>query len=263
MNEFNLANIGRPLAKITGGKLDKRLVSVAPSGEVNPQTDKTFCNITLPDDAKFQIVPDTKKERDILYITGPSGSGKTTFTAGYLEQYKKKFPKNPIYIFSALKSDETLDKISGVKRIKIGANLVADPLEIDDLKDSCCVFDDIDVISDKKHREAVYKILNSILETGRHTKTTCINTNHLPTNKGETRRILNESHIVVYFPHSGSVRGVNYLLQDYVGLSKIEIACIKKMPSRWCCIFKNYPQILMTERSMWFVGAGDDSDDSD
>ncbi len=90
MNEFNLANIGRPLAKITGGALDKRLISVAPQGEVNSKTDKTFSCLTLPEDATFQVVPDTTKERDILYITGPSGSGKTTFTAGYLEQYKKK-----------------------------------------------------------------------------------------------------------------------------------------------------------------------------
>jgi hypothetical protein len=51
MNEFNLANIGRPLAKITGGKLDKRLISVAPSGEVNNSTDKTFTCLNLPDDA--------------------------------------------------------------------------------------------------------------------------------------------------------------------------------------------------------------------
>ena len=260
MNEFNLANVGRPIAKITGGKLDKRLISVAPQGEVNPQTDKTFCNLHLPEDAKFQIVPDTNKERDILYITGASGSGKTTFTAGYLEQYKKKFPKNPIYIFSALKEDETLDKIKGVKRIKIGANLLSDPIDIDDLKDSCCVFDDIDVIGDKKHREAVYKVLNSILETGRHTKTSCINTNHLPTNKGETRRILNEAHVVVYFPHSGSVRGINYLLQDYVGLSKEEISYIKKQNSRWACIYKNFPQIIMLEKQMFFVGQDCDSD---
>jgi len=261
MNEFNLANIGRPLAKITGGKLDKRLISVAPSGDVNPKTDKTFTALTLPEDGKFQIVPDSKKERDILYITGASGSGKTTFTAGYLEQYKKKYPKNAIYIFSALKEDETLDKIKGVQRIKIGANLVSDPLEIDDFKDSCCVFDDIDVIGDKKHREEVYKILNKILETGRHTKTSCINTNHLPTNKGETRRILNESHAVVYFPHSGSVRGTNYLLTEYVGISKNEIAAIKKMSTRWCCIFKNYPQVIMTEKSMWLVGADGEEDD--
>lgn len=261
MNEFNLANIGRPLAKIMGGKLDKRLVSVAPQGEVDPQTDKTLCNVNLPDDAKFQIVPDTKKERDILYITGASGSGKSTFTVGYLEQYKKKYPKNPIYVFSALKEDETLDKVKGLKRIKIGPNLVAEPITIDDLKDSCCVFDDIDVIGDKKQREAVYRTLNEILECGRHSATSCLVTNHLPTNKGDTRRVLNEAHVVVYFPHSGSVRGINYLLQDYVGLSKIEIDGIKRLPTRWCAIFKNYPQIIMTERNMWFVGAGLSDDD--
>lgn len=262
MNEFNLANIGRPLAKIMGGKLDKRLVSVAPQGEVNPETDKTLCSVNLPDDAKFQIVPDTKKERDIIYITGASGSGKSTFTVGYLEQYKKKYPKNPIYVFSALKEDETLDKVKGLKRIKIGPNLVSDPIDpLVDLKDSCCVFDDIDVISDKKQREAVYKILNTILECCRHSNTSCINTNHMPTNKGDTRRVLNEAHVVVYFPHSGSVRGINYLLQDYVGLSKIEIDGIKRLPTRWCAIFKNYPQIIMTERNMWFVGAGLSDDD--
>jgi hypothetical protein len=261
MNEFNLANVGRPLAKITGGKLDKRLVSVAPSGEVDGETDKTFCNIHLPEDAKFQIVPDATKERDILYITGASGSGKSTFVSGYLEQYKKKYSKNPIYIFSALKEDEKLDKIKGIKRVKIGPNLVADPITIDDLKDSCCVFDDIDVIQDKKQREAVYKTLNEILECGRHKNCSCLVTNHLPTNKGDTRRVLNEAHAVVYFPHSGSVRGINYLLQDYVGLSKDEIKYIKKQNSRWACIFKNFPQIIMLEKQMFFVG--DDGEDSD
>jgi hypothetical protein len=40
-----------------------------------------------------------------------------------------------------------------------------------------------------------------------------------------------------------------------VGISKNEIAAIKKMSTRWCCIFKNYPQVIMTEKSMWLVGA--------
>jgi hypothetical protein len=53
---------------------------------------------------------------------------------------------------------------------------------------------------------------------------------------------------------------VNYLLTEYVGLSKQEIIAIKKTPSRWCAIFKNFPQIIMTERQMWFVG-GDEDDD--
>jgi len=253
MNEFNLVKTGRPLCKILDGKLNGTIISVAPRGDVNVNT---FPVIRLPEESKFQIIPDSTKERDILYITGASGSGKTTFTAGYIKEYKKTYKKNEIYVFSALKEDETLDKL-GIQRVKVGNNLIEDPLTIDDFKNSLVIFDDIDVISDKKVREAVYKILNSILETGRHTKTSCINTNHLPTAKNETRRILNEAHAIVYFPHSGSVRGINYLLTDYVGLTKEDIQVIKGMKSRWCCIFKNYPQIAMTERQLWFVGEDD------
>jgi len=253
MNEFNLVKTGRPLCKILDGKLNGTIISVAPRGDVNVNT---FPVIRLPEESKFQIIPDSTKERDILYITGASGSGKTTFTAGYIKEYKKTYKKNEIYVFSALKEDETLDKL-GIQRVKVGNNLIEDPLTIDDFKNSLVIFDDIDVISDKKVREAVYKILNSILETGRHTKTSCINTNHLPTAKNETRRILNEAHAIVYFPHSGSVRGINYLLTDYVGLTKEDIQVIKGMKSRWCCIFKNYPQIAMTERQLWLVGEDD------
>jgi len=250
---LNLVKTGRPLCKILDGKLNGTIISVAPRGDVNVNT---FPVIRLPEESKFQIIPDSTKERDILYITGASGSGKTTFTAGYIKEYKKTYKKNEIYVFSALKEDETLDKL-GIQRVKVGNNLIEDPLTIDDFKNSLVIFDDIDVISDKKVREAVYKILNSILETGRHTKTSCINTNHLPTAKNETRRILNEAHAIVYFPHSGSVRGINYLLTDYVGLTKEDIQVIKGMKSRWCCIFKNYPQIAMTERQLWFVGEDD------
>lgn len=250
MNEFNLVKEGRPLCKVIDGKLNGTIISVAQKGDVNKNT---FSIIRLPQESKFQIIPDYNKERDIIYITGASGSGKTTFTAGYIKEYKKTYKKNEIYVFSALKEDETLDKL-GIKRVNVGKNLIEDPLTIDDFKNSLVIFDDIDVISDKKVREAVYKILNAILETGRHTKTSCVNTNHLPTAKNETRRVLNEAHAIVYFPHSGSVRGINYLLTDYVGLTKEDIQVIKGMKSRWCCIYKNYPQIAMTERNLWFVG---------
>ncbi|MFM6267246.1 MAG: ATPase/DNA packaging protein, partial [Dolichospermum sp.] len=53
-----------------------------------------------------------------MYITGPSGSGKSTYTRKYLEQYVKKFKGRPIYLFSSLPSDESLDKVKP-KRIKL------------------------------------------------------------------------------------------------------------------------------------------------
>ena len=59
----------------------------------------------------IQQIPDKETERSILYITGSSDSGKSYYTRKYILEYKKNFPKNNIYIFLSLHSDETLDKI--------------------------------------------------------------------------------------------------------------------------------------------------------
>ena len=84
-------------------------------------------------------------------------------------------------MFSSLSSDESLDNIKP-KRIKLDDSLHTDLVKANAFKESVCIFDDIDVISYKKIREAVYNILNQILWIGRHFSIHCIVTNHLPTN---------------------------------------------------------------------------------
>lgn len=246
---LNLEKVGRPLAVIEGGKNNSKCVSCyADDSEEGETVRKRFNQMRLTD-GKFQHLPNPETERTILYITGPSGSGKTTYTANYLKHYKKTFKKNPVYVFSALPEDEGLDFLEP-KRVKIDESLVTDPLSAADFVDSCVVMDDVDVIGDKKIREAVYGILNQILEVGRHYRISCIVTNHLPTAGKDTRRILNEAHSITFFPHSGSKRGLNYLLEEYLGLDKSDIRKLKKSKSRWATIFKNYPQIAMTEKSI-------------
>ena len=50
---------------------------------------KEFRQLKIANDSKFQHIPDTTKEKEILYITGPSGPGKSTYTRKYLAQYVK------------------------------------------------------------------------------------------------------------------------------------------------------------------------------
>jgi len=259
---LNLNKVGRPLARIDGGKYSGRVVSV--SDQFNANQDEAsdgliqeFRQLKIANDSKFQQVPDTTKEREILYITGPSGSGKSTYTRKYLEQYKKKYKTRDIYLFSSLPSDESLDKIKP-KRIKLNDSLYNDPIKVEELRESICIFDDIDVISEKKIREAVYDILNQVLEIGRHYKIHCVVTNHLPTNGKETRRILNEAHTVTYFPHSAGGK-IKYLLEEYIGLDKKQIAYIKKQNSRAATIYKNYPQCYMLEHEISLLNIHDDS----
>ena len=50
------------------------------------------------------------------------------------------------------------------------------------------ISDDVDVISNNRIREAIYHLLDQVLEIGRHFYVTCLVTNHLPSNRSETRR---------------------------------------------------------------------------
>jgi len=262
---LNLNKVGRPLAKIDGGKYSGHVVSVSDqflnNKEEKDNLIKEFRQLKIANDSKFQHIPDTTKEREILYITGPSGSGKSTYTRKYLEQYKKKFKNRPIYLFSSLPSDESLDKVQP-KRIKLDETIHTDPIAVEELKESICIFDDIDVISDKKIREGVYTILNQVLEIGRHYKIHCVVTNHLPTNGKDTRRILNEAHTVTYFPHSAGGK-IKYMLEEYVGLDKKQIAYMKRQNSRACTIFKNYPQCYLLEHEIGLLNLHDDDSEKE
>ena len=154
---LNMSDEGRPLAMIVvGGKYDKEVISV--SDKFSKDDDaliKELKQLKIPNDAKLQQVPDTTKEREIVYMTGPSGSGKSTYIRKYLEQWKKKKNKDKeIYMFSSLPEDESLDDVKP-QRIKLDSSIYEEPIEVEEFKDSVVIFDDIDVISDKKIRDAV------------------------------------------------------------------------------------------------------------
>ena len=76
-------------------------------------------------------------------------------------------------MFSSLPEDESLDDVKP-QRIRLDSSINEERLEVEEFKDSVIIFDDIDVISDKKIRDAVYNILNKVLEIGRHFKITCL-----------------------------------------------------------------------------------------
>lgn len=243
------SGFGRPIAKA-----GKKLITIVTNQEEIDQNEipvRTAIVLAKTDPLKFQQVVDTEADRSILYITGPSGSGKSTYTLNYLKEYRLTFKKRPIYVLSALKEDETLDKLSGLKRILIDDKIHTQPLDAEMFAESCVVADDVDVIGDTKQRAAVITLINQILEIGRHYKTTLIMTNHLATNGRDTRRILNEANTVTFFPHSGSSRGIKYLMTEYCGIDKKDLVKAKKSGSRWCTIYKNYPTMMMTEKEVW------------
>ena len=175
------------------------------------------------DNETFQLIP-SDRERDILYVTGASGSGKSWFCKSYIMEYIKSHPKNPIYVFSSIGDDKSIDSIKNLKRVQINdPEFLEDDIDLTEFKDSLVLFDDTDCIRNKHIKDKVDGILNMILETGRHQNISVIYTSHIACNGKSTRTILNEAHSYTIFPLSLGNRTMKNLLDSYLGLDTAQI----------------------------------------
>jgi hypothetical protein len=255
---MNLEGIGQPIAII---KSDDKKKQVLPTIYVDDSdaARTSYNQLLLKPKEKFQQIPNPKTERQIIYVTGRSGSGKSYFTLHYCNEYKKLYPDRPVYLFSALESDETLDKLKGLKRIKLSDDFCNDnEIEAEDFKESLVIFDDTDVISSKTIRNKVNQIMNQILQIGRHFQISCIITTHTCCNGNSTKIILNEAHSVVIFPNGLGNRSMKYLLDSYLGLDKNQIKKIKNLNSRWVSINKSFPMCILSEKEAFVIKPNDD-----
>jgi hypothetical protein len=204
-------------------------------------------------DGVFEIIPSANGDRECSYAGAPSGSGKSYWVGSYARQYNKLYPKNKVFLFSKVEDDVSLKGIKNLITVKLDYQLVDDPITTEELKDSLCIFDDTDTIKDKDIRLAINELKSDILETGRHFNVTTVITSHLLCNRNETKTVLNESHNYIVYPSSGSAYQIKYLLRNYVGLGNEDIRNIFKLNSRWVCIRKNYPQIVISEHKIYLV----------
>jgi hypothetical protein len=202
---------------------------------------------------KGTIVPYPNPEtRDVIYVAGPSGAGKSTFCESYMQMYKTQFPKNKIYIFSRLDKDPAFDNIK-VIRIKLDEELINDPINPIELKNSLVLFDDIDTIPNDKIRESVSKLRDDLLETGRHQGIYLLITSHLLMDYKKTRTILNEAQMVILYPKSGSTYHMQRYMKVYAGLQKSDIDKILNLPSRWVGIHKSYPNYVIYSSGVYLL----------
>lgn len=259
---LNFEAIGIPIAIIANKDEDKKKTRannpIVCVSETDSGLAKPFTELSLRDreDQYFQLIPNPETERQILYITGSSGSGKSYFTKKYCREFARIFPKRPIIMISSVDKDDSVDDIKNLKRMKIKTKeFLDDEFSIDDFKDCLVIFDDTDCITDKKLRTKVNSILGMILETGRHTNTYCIYTSHLATAGNDTKRILNESHSITFFPKTMGGRMMKYLCENYLGLDKKEIDHLKRIPSRSITVMKTYPKVVLGDKDVFLLSS--------
>ena len=209
--------------------------------------------IDLKGDLKFQQIP-SASERDVLYVSGMSGSGKSFYTSEFLKQYHKRWPKRDVFLFSSIDEDKCLDSLKFVKRVDIKKpEFLAMDLSAKDFPDSCVIFDDCDVITNKAIKKHVFLILDSILQTGRHAKTTCVYTSHAACNGLATKIILAEATSITIFPLTSGNKNLKYLCDGYLGLDKHQIADLKKIKGRWVTCVRAWPRCILTEQRCYLL----------
>jgi len=216
--------------------------------DIKPPSD-----IKLPNDSRFEIVPNTDKTaRDCVYIAGMSGAGKSFFGRSYAENYQKLFPDRKVYLVSKLNEDETLDSMKKPpQRINLDS-LVGEPLKLEEFTEPCLIiFDDFDTL-EKPYDKVVRTLIEDILTMGRHFSISALIMSHNITDYKKTKIILSESHYIVLFPNAVSPMALRYVCENYAGMDKEDISKIKRL-GRWVCIHKVYPPFVFGEREAFLL----------
>jgi hypothetical protein len=200
------------------------------------------------DEGTIQPLPDFEKSERV-YVAGATGSGKSTYVGRFLQQLKKVYPQRDIFLFSDVSEDPVLDVLRP-NRIKLDNSFLDMDITPKTLENSIVVFDDIDSIENKKIKEKVGGLRDSLLKRGRHENISTICTNHLLTDYKHTRIVLNEVNSITMFPRSGSSHAIKYTMKHYCGLSTKQIDKIFEVPSRWVSIHKHFPVYMMHEKGI-------------
>jgi hypothetical protein len=206
-------------------------------------TKKSFETINVPDGG-VKTTFDKDEDRKVIYIAGMSGCGKSSYVSECIANYHKIFPKNRVLFFSNKPKDPVIDKYEYVIRIKLDEDLVNDPFELDDLRNSLVIYDDIEYIKNKGINEELDRLRDLILQQGRSYKISFCYISHLLNNNRQTRIILNECHQSVLFPTMTTTYSLKYLLEKYFGMNKNDITKLKTLPSRAVVVNKMPPCVI-------------------
>ena len=247
---FNFEKIGTAIAKINGGIKNKEILYLAEPSDKD-KVKNSYDEVKLDIDAKFQPLP-YKKIVEKGYISAPSGSGKSYFAGKWIKEFNKMFKDQEVYVFSPIPEDKVLDD-NNIIRVDMDTDLLNNPIMVEELENSLVVFDDCESIKDKRILKYIEWLRDSILETGRHYNVRMLWISHLISNYSSTRRLLNESTFVCVFPRSGSgVFQIKKFLQNQCGLGKNEIKKFLSQDSRWNCVYRTFPQYVITEKTCYF-----------
>lgn len=203
-------------------------------------------------DADIEPIINPNVERQVFYVSGMSGSGKSTYVNKIINSYTKFFKNNKVYLFSNKEEDESYTN-KNIIRVKLDEELIHEPIELDEIKNSMVIFDDIEGVPNKKIMNELDRLRDVILQQGRSYKVYFCYVSHLANNYKQTRTILNECHSITIFPAMTTTYSLKYLLEKYFGFGKDDIKKLLSLESRWITIFKLPCLFVLHENGCYFL----------
>jgi hypothetical protein len=257
--------------KISGGRNHRRVISFVDSDGNSDKGDNvdTFGPHVRLYDGLFKILPKQNDgqtlRREVHAMFGPSGCGKTYRAIEIAKEYKRLNPDDKIILISTVNDNPELQKLDPIlinvtdpdlvhynffdpeTKIRV-VNDPSKPLneQESDFQDCLVILDDLEAITDPELEKIILNdIINPLLSTGRHFRTSLIYIKHLCLDYRRTRNLLLEADFMHFFPETQN-RQIRRYLSEYLGLDKKVIDYVLQCRSRCVTIHAKYPHCLIT-----------------
>jgi hypothetical protein len=188
-----------------------------------------------------------------VFCAGSSLCGKSYLAGKLAQDYQKNNKGNPVVLFSWVDKDPAYGGVSNLKKIRIDDSILENPIQLEELQDSLCIFDDIHHFTDKHIREELERIRDSCFNAGRHKgiATICASQNLLEGNR--TKTPLNSGFQIIGYPRSAGRYQFQQFLKRYMFMGDNMIRKIMSTPSRWVLLNRANPMYVLGEKCAYFL----------
>lgn len=262
---------GTPLGVIEGGGMHRKVLRIK---ESNDKKNQEF----VVKDGKIQpfyIRQLNSEFPNRIVIAGPSLCGKSHWAReiakDYYDDYHQKGHK--ICLFTAIprhkdnifacdhcrhKDEDDKKKkypcfCSSIYRVKCDENLLTDPIDLDELSNSLCIFDDIDRHPNKEVALELNLLRDKIMNSGRHDNIDLISIAQVLLDGKKTKCSNTNAFQIVGFPNSGGRYQLSEFMRRYMSLPKQTIEKIISLPTRWVCINNCNPMYVLHEHGAFMI----------
>ena len=248
-----------PIAEIvtnSGKSLKKEKKKILYLNDYELENDCIVSDFHLGSDEKLMPLytdADAAKHPNRYVLAAGTLQGKSYMTSKLAENYAKQYPKNNVILFSWVKDDDNYKKIKNLVKIRIDESILEDPIEVDELKDSFVIFDDIEHFSNKSIVKELERLRNSIFNCGRHENIAVASARQILMDGEKTKNINNSSFVTFLFCKGGSRFQAGNWLKTYMHFDKDVVERILNLPSRWVMVNKNTPIYILYEKGGFIV----------